>query len=89
MTDFHRILKTLADASVDFIVVGGVAGVLQGAPIHTKDLDILYSLDPENQARLLGALQKLGAVFRDDPRHLEPNLSHLASRGHKLDHQRW
>lgn len=84
MTDFHRILKTLADANVDFIVVGGVAAVLQGAPIHTKDLDILYSLETANQVRLLGALQQLGAVFRDDPRRMEPNLSHLASRGHKL-----
>jgi len=84
MTDFHRILKTLADANVDFIVVGGVAAVLQGAPIHTKDLDILYSLEPANQARLLGALQELGAVFRDDPRRIAPNLSHLASLGHKL-----
>jgi predicted nucleotidyltransferase len=84
MIDFHRILKTLVDADVDFIVVGGVAAVLQGAPIHTNDLDILYSLEPANQARLLGALQKLGAIFRDDPRRIEPNLSHLASRGHKL-----
>lgn len=84
MTDFHRILTTLADANVDFIVVGGVAAVLQGAPIHTSDLDILYSLEPANQKRLLTALQELGAVFRDDPRRIPPNLSHLASRGHKL-----
>lgn len=28
---------------VEFIVVGGMAAVLQGAPVHTIDLDIVYS----------------------------------------------
>jgi len=84
MFEFRKILKTLVEQDVDFILVGGLAGVLQGAPVNTKDVNILYSLAPPNPERLLGALVKLGAKFRGDPRNLAPNLSHLNSKGHKL-----
>jgi hypothetical protein len=73
MTSFRAILEALTRHRVDFIVVGGVAGVLHGSPLHTDDLDILYSLDEQNRERLLAALAELGAVFRDDPRNLAPN----------------
>lgn len=66
------------------MVVGMTAGVLQGAPAVTFDLDILYSLDAHNLPRLLDALLELESVFRGDERRLTPNLSHLQSRGHKL-----
>lgn len=36
----------LAGHGVDFIVVGGVAAVLGGAPISTFDLDIVHARDP-------------------------------------------
>ncbi len=81
---FRALLEVLANHRVDFIVVGGVAGVLQGAPLLTRDLDIVYRLTADNQDRLLAALHDLGATFRADPRRLKPDLSHLASRGHKL-----
>jgi hypothetical protein len=84
MTHITGMLGVLAEHKVDFIVVGGIAGVLQGAPIHTSDLDIVYSLESSNQERLLAALRELKAVFRADSRRLHPNLSHLSSRGHKL-----
>jgi hypothetical protein len=75
----------LAENQVDFIVVGGVAAVLQGAPISTFDLDVVHSRAPENLARLLAALQSLDAVFRDPAgRRIVPQLSHLASPGHQL-----
>ena len=41
--DSLAILKILAIHRVDFIVVGGISGVLQGAPIATFDLDIVHS----------------------------------------------
>ena len=58
--------------------------MLQGAPVVTQDVDIVYSLSEANQKRLLGALEQLHALFRDDERRLKPNLSHLASGRHKL-----
>ena len=79
-----EIITTLVRHEVEFIVVGGMAGVLQGAPLHTLDLDIVYSRSEDNVGRLSAALQELAAVFRGDPRRLAPNESHLRSDGHKL-----
>jgi len=78
------IIQTLVAHEVDFIVVGGMAAVLQGAPVHTIDLDIVYALSEPNIIRLELALSELRAIFRDDPRRIVPNRSHLQSRGHKL-----
>jgi hypothetical protein len=79
------IILTLVTHDVEFIVVGGMAAVLQGAPVHTIDLDIVYALSDANISRLELALTELGAVFRDDPRQIVPNRSHLQSRGHSRD----
>jgi len=38
--DVGELLRRLAAAGVEFIVVGGAAAVLHGAPITTEDLDI-------------------------------------------------
>lgn len=83
--DFLAILRVLCAHLVDFIVVGGVSAVLQGAPINTFDLDIVHSRDESNIARLLDALNELDAIYRAQPeRQLRPAASHLASRGHQL-----
>lgn len=37
MPELRRILEVLASHEVDFIVVGGLAAVLQGAPTTTYD----------------------------------------------------
>jgi hypothetical protein len=39
-TDFLSVLQALCEGGVEFIVVGGIAAVLNGAPISTFDLDI-------------------------------------------------
>lgn len=84
MFDFRAIVRTLARHDVEYAIVGGLAGVMQGAPIHTQDLDILYSLVPPNPERLLDAVSELDAIFWGDPRNLRPGISHMESRGHKL-----
>ena len=81
---FAEILRLLTADEVDFIVVGMTAGVLQGAPVTTIDLDIVHCRSPDNVARLLGVLSKLDAVYRHDPRGLRPRESHLSSPGHQL-----
>ncbi len=77
-------LERLVDHEVEFIVVGMTAGVLQGAPVTTIDLDVVHRRTHENVARLLRALEELDAVYRHDPRRLRPTESHLASEGHQL-----
>jgi hypothetical protein len=81
---FAEILRLLAAQEVEFVVVGMTAGVLQGAPLTTVDLDIVHHRGPENVARLRNALDQLEAVYRHDARRLRPQESHLASPGHQL-----
>ena len=40
---FLDLLRVLDRHKVDFIVVGGVAAILEGAPVATFDLDIMHS----------------------------------------------
>ncbi|WP_437974756.1 hypothetical protein WMF11_41710 [Sorangium sp. So ce295] len=84
-TKIAELLGVLARHRVDFIVVGGVAAVIQGAPVNTFDLDVVHARTPDNIERLLGALRELDAVYRIDlQRRLSPTASHLASTGHQL-----
>jgi len=41
VVDFRGMLRALADSGEEFIVVGTVSAVLQGAPIGTFDLDVV------------------------------------------------
>jgi hypothetical protein len=61
------ILRTLADAGVRFVLIGGVAANYAGSPIATFDLDICYARDRENLESLAVVLQKLGASLRGAP----------------------
>lgn len=58
------LLRRLAEADVDFVVVGGIAVVVQALPRFTKDLDICYSASPENLQRLADVLRALDARLR-------------------------
>ena len=79
---FLEILRLLRESGADFVIVGGLAGVLNGAPIHTLDLDIVYSRDAANVGRLLTVLESLDAVFRiQRERRIKPNSSYLSGPG--------
>ncbi len=83
-TRFVETLQALAHQQVEFIVVGMTAGVLQGVPLTTLDIDIVHRRTPENVARLLIVLSELKATYRGDPRNLSPSASHLLGPGHQL-----
>jgi predicted nucleotidyltransferase len=76
-------LRALQDGGVEFILVGGLAAVLNGAPVDTFDIDVVHSREAANVDRILPVLEALDAIFRMQPeRRLKPNASHLASPGH-------
>ena len=82
---FRNLIETLNRHAVDYIIVGAVGAVLQGAPISTLDLDVVYSLEPDNLARVVAALGELDAIYRAQPeRRLKPQAKHLAAGGHNL-----
>ena len=57
------LLRSLRD--VDYLVVGGFAAVLYGAPTVTADLDIMPCADEDNIVRLAGVLATLHTVVRE------------------------
>jgi predicted nucleotidyltransferase len=80
--NFSEILKALKEREVEFIVVGGLAAILGGAPINSFDVDVVHSRDAANIERLLAVLESLDAIFRIQPdRRLKPNASHLSGPG--------
>ncbi len=70
----------LADNGVEFVVVGGVAAILEGAPISTFDLDVVYRRSAGNNARLANALRQTNARYKDPAgRHIVPDEVKLAT----------
>ncbi|MEZ4366834.1 MAG: hypothetical protein R2939_11165 [Kofleriaceae bacterium] len=82
---FDAALAALVGGGVAFIVVGGVAAVLGGAPINTFDVDIVPARDDANVGRLLGALASIDACYRDLAGSvIRPDAAGLRGPGHHL-----
>lgn len=65
--DFRRLIETLAEARVEFIVIGGVAAALHGSARATIDLDVVYRRAADNVDRLVGALAPHAPYLRGAP----------------------
>jgi hypothetical protein len=61
------LLRALAEHEVDFVMVGGLAGVLHGSARVTRDLDVAYSRDRRNLVRLAAMLVSVHATLRGAP----------------------
>ncbi|HWE95470.1 MAG TPA: hypothetical protein VG269_15995 [Tepidisphaeraceae bacterium] len=70
MTHFDELLRVLANADVEFIVIGGVAASAHGAARTTLDLDVVYRRTAENLARIIAAF----ATHQPYPRGAPPGL---------------
>lgn len=78
------LVDALLGAQVEFVVIGGLAAVLHGAPLVTADIDLVHRRTPANVARLLPVLLGFHARARADSRNLPPTESALMGRGHIL-----
>jgi hypothetical protein len=58
------LLSVLRSHSVDFVVVGGMAGMALGSTYPSYDLDIAHARDTANIQRLVAALEELEAELR-------------------------
>jgi hypothetical protein len=62
---FERIIAVLNKRRVKYVVIGGVAALLQGVRLpRTADLDVTPASDTENKKRLARALHDLEAKLR-------------------------
>lgn len=84
MTDFAGLLRRLATAGVEFILVGGAAATAHGAARLTEDIDVVYRRSADNVDRLVAALLDLhpyprgapaGLPFRWDARTVRRGLN--------------
>jgi transcriptional regulator with XRE-family HTH domain len=60
----HPLLKALVEHGVDFVLVGGMAGIALGSSYPTYDLDVAYARDEANLERLARALAELRVSLR-------------------------
>ena len=58
----RRLLEVLVAHEVDFVLIGGMAGVAHGSTYPSFDLDVAYERSRENLRRLARALDELGAT---------------------------
>lgn len=79
------LLATLRRHRVRFVLVGGVAAVVEGAPVSTLDVDIVHDPEPWNVLRLVAALHEIEARYRTRPNvRRSPTAEALAGHGHHL-----
>jgi hypothetical protein len=68
--DLGKLLGPLVRHGVDFVLIGGMAGIAHGSNYPSFDLDILYARDRANIGRLVAALAELGVRLRGAPEDL-------------------
>ena len=80
------LLARLAASGTDFLLVGGLAAVAQGAPLTTLDVDVVHRRDTDNVERLLAFLASVDARYRGRPagQVLRPTREALVGEGHQL-----
>jgi len=63
MKNLNDLLEVLLKSKIDFVLIGGYAGVVHGSSVVTQDIDICAVLTPDN-------IQKLRACLKDyNPSH--------------------
>lgn len=69
--DLKALLTPLIEHDVDFVLIGGMAGIVHGSSYPSFDLDVAYSRRPANVKRLVAALEELDVRLRGAPPELE------------------
>lgn len=62
--DDKGLLSRLQQHKVEFVIIGGVCGVMHGVPLVTKDLDVCARFSSENLRRIETAVKDLHPYHR-------------------------
>jgi predicted nucleotidyltransferase len=65
--DLRSLLGILVKHGVDFVLIGGMAGIARGSNYPSFDLDVAYSRSRANIRRLVSALEEIGVRPRGAP----------------------
>lgn len=71
--NLNQLLQVLCDSKLDFVIIGGFAGVLHGSSLVTRDLDIAMFMKASNLNSLRNALKD----FHPFHRRTLPKLSFM------------
>lgn len=83
--NLSAIIEGLIQADIRFILVGGLATVVQGAPVTTMDVDIVHQQTEQNISKLFNFLSSIQAVYRrPDDKIIKPREKDLSGMGHAL-----
>ena len=83
--DVAPLLAVLRRHRVRFVLVGGVAAVVEGAPVVTFDVDVVPDRSAANIGRLVAALTEVKARYRTRPElNRAPSATDLSGPGHHL-----
>jgi len=74
-SDFLNLLERLVNAGVDFVIVGGFAGVVHGCTYVTQDIDICCDFSVANLLALQKAISDLHPVHRMTPKRKKLRLT--------------
>lgn len=73
--DFSNLLERLAGADIDFVIVGGFAGVVHGCWFLTQSIEVCCDFSPANLLSLQKALKDIHPVHRMTPNRKKLKLS--------------
>jgi hypothetical protein len=65
--DFFNLLERLVNAGVDFVIIGGFAGVVHGCTYVTQDIDICCDFRPSTLFCIQKAISDINPVHRMTP----------------------
>ena len=77
-SDFFNLLERLVNAGVDFVIIGGFAGVVHGCTYVTQDIDICCDFKPATLLALQKAISDLNPVHRMTPGRKKLRLTEQA-----------
>lgn len=83
MEHLSQILERLNREQLDYVLVGGLAGVYHGVPLVTRDVDICMPFTEQNLKRLEQALTGLNPVHRQTLQLIPFSLADDFPRGLK------
>ena len=65
--EFDKLLPVLVAGEVEFILIGGVAGIVHGSARLTYDVDVVYARTANNFKRLARTLNRFSPYLRGAP----------------------
>ena len=73
--DDKALLRSLQQQQVEFVIIGGVCGIMHGMTLVTTDLDVCCRFSAENLYRIQAAVRELHPYHRLAPNKLPLELT--------------